>query len=730
MAGILSDKAGKVVVVDPSGPVRQLLTEGLRNAGFENVQGLGSPADVVELLEVEEVDWVLTPLMADQPVNGLHLLRLASEYPILKQLRVTLFLEEAEQKHLPSAFELGLLSWIPKPITKDSLAESLTKLTEVHARYGEQEALTAGSYLREYFQTNQKTEQAAALSKSLLEQFPGNGRVLLDYGRDQHAAGHKEVAKQALHQVSFIDEKLKDEAEGALHEFFGDSTEVSESESATPFNALGLNTVLIIDSDEAVRRAIAETLTSTGVPQIHQFTDGEEAWAWIDGNDEPDLIVTEWRIPKVTAPMLIQRMRQKKYFDASIVVVSSLLKAQDMPLLKEVGVAAILNKPVNRDAFLTSLIALIQQDRNPTEHRALESKIRKLLQAGKSEEAEEFRSQYLAADAIPIGKKRFIEAEFAYYNNDFAAACSNGIEALKLIGDNVLLLNILGKSFMQTRNFDAALKAFNKAQSLSPHNIERLCSLAEVQTELGDNEAAKKTLGDATEIDPDSKAVEQAKVKCAIASGDTNLAKELMGNMESLSDIIAYQNNKAVAAARCEQVEEAIKNYRDTIRSVPEDRQDIKAIVLYNLALAYVRSDSYEEAVIALDKTMAIKQSRVSAKAKSLKTRVQKALDEGQPIVLRSSSKTPTAKSGGDEQPAAADAAAVANELASEDDYKRLLAAVQAKRGDIALFLIFAQKDQQDPESSALLAKGPNFKRRKAIERDESFGAEKAKKAS
>ena len=87
------------MVVDPSGPVRQLISDTIRTSlGFETVQGRPSIQDMLQSLESESVDWVVLSLAADQPANAMHFLKLCLEHPELRQVRVSLCVEE-EEKH-------------------------------------------------------------------------------------------------------------------------------------------------------------------------------------------------------------------------------------------------------------------------------------------------------------------------------------------------------------------------------------------------------------------------------------------------------------------------------------------------------------------------------------------------------------------------------------------------------------------------------------------------------
>jgi len=731
MPSKLSDKKSKIVVVDPSGAVRQMMTETVRGLGFENVEGKSSIQDVLQHLEADTADWIIAPLMSDQPVNALHLLKIIAEHGDLKSVRLSLFLDDSEKFVLAPAFAQGLLSCHHKPFTKDTLTEELKSLMASLTANSFSEPMTAADYLRQHLKSEKNYSAWADLEKSLLEMYPGNPQILLHLAEPQFNLGKKDLALTTLAQVKLLDTKLADKAMTLAKELFGEEKTLDAtagSSAAGGTNVLGAKSVVIIDSDDAIGQGVEDILKGLGVPNISRFSSGDEAWTKLSSSPEPDLIVLEWRIPKLSGPLLIQRLRHHGFLTVPIVVLSSLLKPDDMPAVREIGIAYIIPKPLKRDVFIPGLIWTMQQERLPTDKQAVERKIRHFLKAGKAEEAQALRAQFLADADVPMGRKRLIEAEFAYAAANYELAKDAAIEALKLTGDNINVLNVLGKAFMRMTNFDAALKCFKKAQELSPNNIERLCLIAESQTELGDNVAAQDSLADAGNLDPDAKAVVEAGAKVAITSGDTEAAKRIMSEMESLDGLVSYMNNKAVAFAKCGQSSDAVELYKKTLASIPDAQTAIKATVNYNLALSQVREGEIDAAILLLTDVLASKEAKVGKKAHALMERLKVAREKGLDFRLNSAAPEVAAKAApGQPPPSPVDQE---SQLSSAEDHRKLLAMVEAKRGDLCCYLVFNCTESDLAKIAALQAKPPRFNRRDAIARSEGLGAERAAKAS
>lgn len=725
MTSNIGNKKCKIIIIDTSGPVRQMLSETMRQAfGYENVESMASVEDALEYLQVERADWILTPLMADQPANALHLLKIVSEFPELKNIRVSLFVEGEESYVLPTAFEFGLFSWHKKPTIKDALKEEITALQGILKENSDNEPVTAAWYLSKYLSEHKRFEEQIQLYKGLLKIYPGNGRVLVQMADAYIKTSQASRARRVLSQAKLVDPALAGKADEMIQALLKNNENEPDTPAPEEDSVLSIDNCVVIDGDSVIGQGVSDLLKPLGIKNVTHFQDGESAWAHFESNPEPQLIIMEWRIPKLSGPLLIQRIRSHGFLNVPIIILSSLLKPDDMPLIREMGAANIVQKPLNKDLFVPACIWTIQQDRAPTEHQSMERKIRHLLAAGKMEEADPLLAKFLGEASTPVAKKKLIEAEYAYAKGDFITARDAAVESLKHSGDSILVLNLLGKTFMRLSSYEAAIKCFNKAQEISPNNIERLCNIAEAHTDLGNTEAAQDALGDAGTLDPDAKTVADTQIKVAISSGDTEAAKKMMSQLDSLDGLVAYMNNKAVAYAKTGETGEAVDLYKKTINSIPDDRHETKAIVLYNLALAQIRDSEIESAAAKLAQVLQLPKNKVSAKAKSLKERLDKSLKDGSEFKLKS------------QQPAAAEADNKPKEegkaapTLTAEDYRQILASVVAKQGDLCCFMVFSPTEARDARTVALLAKSPRFQLRSAIAREESMGAERVAKES
>jgi len=712
------DRSAKVLVVEGSGATRTLISEVVKKQGFSNVTGVPTIKDALGVMEADAVGWVICSVFADQSENAIHLLKIVTEIPQLRYTRVSFLLDEEEQKVLVYSFQLGLLSYHKKPFTKDSLNNEFEGLIKTYESTNYNATLTAAVYLRQYLTDEKMDKDLINFEKSLVNLYPSDYDLLFNLIPPMSRLDRKDDATAILGQVLAMDPEKKVRVDKLRNDYL-DGVEIGQDgEGGEKYNFLGLDNVVVIEPDETVSNYIMEVLADVGVTDVQVFTDGEEAASHIAESPNPGAILMEWRVPSLPGPLLVQRLKAEGGEVCPIMVISSLLQADDIPLVKEMGVANCLEKPIDKTLFLRKLIWTIQQDRNPSEQATMERKIRDFLKAGKTEDALSIKSSFMGDSKISEGAKAAIEAEFSYYEGRYEASKAHGIEAIKLCGDSLFMLNLLGKSLMQLREFDVALKCFKKAQQLSPQNIERLCSISEVHSEMGDHKEAEKTLEEANKIDADNKGVAETAAKLAVNSGDSSRAKVILSKLDSIGNVISFMNNSAVALAKCNMVDEGIEQYRKTLKSIPDDQEGTKAIVTYNLALAHARSDELEEACLHLDRIKKV-DSRVKDKSLALLRRIKKAMEAGTTLTFaKGTSKQGPEQEKQEEEKAKAKGKSATSTL-PEVDYEAM-AAVECRPGEHACFMLFFPEEVAG-EITKLSADPPRFRIRFAIEKEESL---------
>jgi DNA-binding NarL/FixJ family response regulator len=697
----------KVHVVEPQVALRSVIVEALRVQGFVQISAFGDLKTLMDRLSAETSDWIVAAPCLDGEVNIMHLLNICIEEPRLRKTKVSLMIREHEKDILPFAFEWGLLSYhnvtLPSRIA-DDIADLLRVLRSVSYNC----TLAAANFLNRVLKEKRQWDAIINCSKNLLEVFPGSPHVLLNMA-EAELSSCKEEGKQTLKQVLLLDPGLAEVVELVAQRF------ALDEEMETPLdleilalsrpinNALGLASCVVIDPDTDVHFAIRQTLSAAGVQNIETFETGESAWHWLINGPPPSLILMEWRIPDLNGLQLIQRI-QNRFPSVNIIIVSSLVTQKEEPLLQELGVKWVVEKPFDIPTILRKIVTAVQQYRYPTEQDSMDIRIRHSLSSNSREEASRLVAVYLSQPNFHNAGKIRVQAEFAFFEGRFKDCCNVAYEALKLNGDSVDLLNLLGKALMKLGDFENALRIFEKANVLAPKNIERICNMVCASSGAGHAEKAEDLLAEAKAIDSRNTLVMETEASLAIELHDQERASSTMQNVESFNRIVAYINNKAVAKIRNEQFEEGIRLYATALESLPEPWGATHDTVCFNLALAKIRYLRYSEALEVLNRTKANPSSIMGQKVAALQSKLKTAIETNAHLHF-SVEKNPKD---------------VVDKSEIENiDISKMIDALVPARGDMCCYRIFQADDLADPGTRKLLDNRPRLVVRPMIHRDD-----------
>ncbi|GAH17759.1 unnamed protein product, partial [marine sediment metagenome] len=230
------------------------------------------------------------------------------------------------------------------------------------------------------------------------------------------------------------------------------------------------------------------------------------------------------------------------------------------------------------------------------------------------------------------------DAEFSFAMKRFKEARTRVVHSIKMMGKESLSgLNLLGKCLINLNDLEGAVKCFEKAQSISPKNLARICQIADVQSDLGEVDKAQGNIDKAKALDEGAEVVQKSEIKVAMVIGDSEKAQALMGNLENMNDMVAQMNNRAVAYIRSKDFGRGEKIYQETIDSVPDRETELKAKVLYNMGLAHARQGQLKGANDWLAKAADMGEESMKLKIGSLGGKVKRSLKSGNPLKLSKS---------------------------------------------------------------------------------------------
>lgn len=122
----------RVLVVDDSATMRELLRQTLYDAGLGRVHCAGSGAQALSPLAGENVDLVICDSVME-PVDGIALIRELRQQAPFKALPIVLITGHAERTVIEKARKAGVNDVLVKPIARSLLLRRLATLLHVQA---------------------------------------------------------------------------------------------------------------------------------------------------------------------------------------------------------------------------------------------------------------------------------------------------------------------------------------------------------------------------------------------------------------------------------------------------------------------------------------------------------------------------------------------------------------------------------------------------------------------
>lgn len=680
-------KAARILLIEESGAGRQMLSDVLRCCGFSDIRVVSSGCDALRVMESERIDWLVTSSLQKQTVNALHLLKLIAEQPELRRIRTSMIADDADEAIIDAAFALGLMSVHERDDGRETMQGEFQQLLSLLKSFGWRPQLVAAEYLRRRLVRAGRYEDLIAMQGRLLQVFPGSPTVLVRLGESLLAAGRHGDGISAISQAILLDEKFKEPGQAVIVKATGMNV-TARVQKGAGLNALGCETCVIVDPDSAVLATIGGLLKDAGVRQVEMFEDGVSAWRWLQSHPEPGLIMHEWRLPGLSGSLLLQRIRQHGFLSVPVVVISSMIKPNEVPLLKEMSVDSVIAKPFNQQVFFKNITWTLQQRACPTEQKALERSMRSLLEKGRIREAKRLKAIFTDDVRISGAAKKEIEAEFCYCQQRYRQARDQGIEALRMGGESLLVLSLIGRSLLKMGDYPAALKFFEKANSLSPNNVAHVCDMAMSSFAAGEFINADSLLKRAREMDRGNVRVIETSCQHAIIRYQSEEAKKLMASLQSPDRIVAFLNERAAALVRSGCYDDGVKLYASTMEALPEEFSELRAVISYNMALAYVRGGDFAKALTGLTALATGHDSPIKEKADVLAKRVKNSETTGAALSLK------------------------------DENLEEVFTAVEfiqeTMPGEVCLKDIFELTP--GPEAVRLLADPPSFKKRPAME--------------
>ncbi len=633
MPNIFHNQNLRCVIVASSQTIRQLISPVLKDLGYPQVVTVTDYKACLEVLEAEEVGWVIGPLFDNTGASLLPLLELIQDQALLRGIKVSV-LRDGNDKLLPQAFAHGVLSWHPIPSTReachDELGSLLMQLQTVKGDF----TRVAARYLSRYLHEISEFRELKSLFSSLLQVYPGDDDYMLDLAEVSLLSGDQKMGKTLLHQVHITSPSRQDQVKNISEKYFGTPILPGDAQGLLAEH-FGFHSCLLLDPQPRSSHRLQEMLRRLGFKQISSFADPLAALKWLKNNPPPNLIISHWKLPTLPGPVFLYKLRHRLGIETPLMILHQNIAERETPMLIELGATRLVQEPFSETDLFDDIIWTLKQTTHPSEVTTVKQK---LLLASKRRSMPEIRRLRTLYSQLPTLLKcdlLLVDAQIAYDAGCYLHAKKHSLEAMLEGADARSCMEILGRSLMALREFEAAIRCLENVSFICPLNITHLCSLAECHLEAGDEREFEKKLEEAREIDPDAPLVNETAAKGAIKRGHSEMARKLMQQLKSFKEVLSFMNNRAVTLMRVGDFEQGLDLYIKTLESLPADVPEIRSAVLYNLGLGYARANRLDEALTTLLEAEKTKNLGRQQKSRSLRTRIKSAVASGMPIILK-----------------------------------------------------------------------------------------------
>ena len=632
MLNRFANKEMKIIVMSQSSGTRTTFTSVLKKMNYNEITGVSSFKDIIELAETTSIDWIICPVVDGNGHNVLQLLSLINDTPQIRFTKVSCYFEDA-QEILPKLYQYGLMSHHQTAITMDDVEKELQNLVELLEKEDGNYARTAASYLRKYLSEQNLLSELLSMEKAFLAAYPGDRDCLLSLAETMFKMNLTDAAKQALYHFSLI-EPESEEISTLLKQYTGE-WDFSEEDTKNIAQMMGFNSALIVDANEEERLKCDDLLKTMGFRQISSFSDPRLAMKHIRSHkDTPvDLLVSEWQLPIIPGPVFLYKIRNRLAIKSPLLLNTAHIRDVEKPMIQELGASTVVDKPIKEGDFQKSILWTINEHNNPKDPNILKFKIKQAIAQNDKRGLAKLKKKVAASPALSDGEKLLVEAEIAFSNTCYLHAKKNALAALHEGAPSTEALELLGRSLIKLRDFDGAIRCLKNVSMVSPYNVDHLCDIAECHLENGNNDEFQKTLDQAKSIDQGRRVVE-TEAKGAIQTGHTETARKLLTKLKSFKDVLAYTNNRAVALIHAGKFDQGIELYKKALDSLPENKPELEALVLYNLGLAHARHNNLEQALGELNRVKTCKNLARRRRINSLKKKITQSLENNVPLVL------------------------------------------------------------------------------------------------
>ncbi len=359
--------------------------------------------------------------------------------------------------------------------------------------------------------------------------------------------------------------------------------------------------ILIVDADKSVAQALKGPLEKQGI-KVDSAADLGTALYMFNQAIYP-VVFIDVTFEELPGLVLIQRWRQhevpEKANTGFVLLTGNRNKgdAGEEKLILELEDIEVVQKPINPISILTVL------------KKAMGNRSRRIRMLEVSQQAQKLASNSKTASAAvdfvksnlkDLGLKgQDLLREVWEAQSQWKPALDVVDGILKVKADALSALNHKGRLLLKLGHTDDALKFMEMADKAAPNNIDRINEMAIAYLAAQKPDLSVQRMKQLINFNPDNPDMKFDMFAKLQQYGYDDHAIALCKDTTTPIDVVRHYNNKGVALAKNNQVEDALLEYERALKYFPKYKENYR--ILYNIALAHVSYKTRPHFEIALD---------------------------------------------------------------------------------------------------------------------------------
>jgi tetratricopeptide (TPR) repeat protein len=269
----------------------------------------------------------------------------------------------------------------------------------------------------------------------------------------------------------------------------------------------------------------------------------------------------------------------------------------------EYGVAQIHSGPISRAAIRACLTELLTVD------EGTQAVLDGLIQVASARRNDDWASSLPILQELhrqhPGNKRVLMElAEGLIHVGSWQEAMAL-LEPLTTEPPHIRALHLLGRCYMQAKDFDSAIGLLSRAKLINPSNIERLIELGDAFLANDQAPEAVTNYQEALALDKDSVQAKHGLGTSLLINGEINEALSLFNASSGPRELASIFNTSAIIAMRFGRFDQGMQLYRSALKAL--GREDVVAArLMFNMGLGYRRWGKPDKAQVCFEKSLVL----------------------------------------------------------------------------------------------------------------------------